>query len=405
MAVSDRDKVMARMLRQNLADEAQPPGGCMDAGILAAYYEHALDPTETSRCNMHLSQCSRCRRQMAMMGGAEVLPQSESHRSWLWDWRLLASAATALLILTVWGVRRSTMVPAISPTATQPLVAMSKPQEILPESAPPTPLPHTVPSGNSAKPAPPSALDKVSPVPEASVPELPSILKQERPGDLPINGRNYKGLVEVKPTARSNEARLSATQSGTVEGAARPAAAPPPSAPSLQPNRSANTVADAVSEQAKEATGADLSKAKQAQSAAGVSPYAANQAVLAQQAEQRSAATIIAAPDPKVLWRIAGAGFVERSEDAGATWHGQLPEANAHLTAGAAPTTKVCWLVGEAGTILMTRDANHWRKIPPPVPANFVAITAKSASSATVTAADGQRFSTSDGGKKWVPAQ
>jgi photosystem II stability/assembly factor-like uncharacterized protein len=131
---------------------------------------------------------------------------------------------------------------------------------------------------------------------------------------------------------------------------------------------------------------------------------AANERALAQSAELQSAQTIIRTPNPKVLWRIAGGGFVERSEDTGATWHGQLPESSAHLTAGAAPTTKALWLVGENGVILFTKDAAHWKKIPPPIPADFASVDAKSASSATVTATDGQKFSTSDSGKKWVPA-
>jgi hypothetical protein len=126
---------------------------------------------------------------------------------------------------------------------------------------------------------------------------------------------------------------------------------------------------------------------------------------LAQLAEQRSAATIIQTPDPKVLWRIAGGNFVERTENGGATWRGQVAYPDAQLTVGAAPTTKVCWLAGKSGIILVTKDTTHWKKIPPPVPADFVAVEAKNASSATVTAPDGQKFSTADGGKKWVPAQ
>jgi photosystem II stability/assembly factor-like uncharacterized protein len=150
---------------------------------------------------------------------------------------------------------------------------------------------------------------------------------------------------------------------------------------------------------------AELPSANQ-QSQSGVisdRPGAAN-GLPAQSAEQRSAQTIIPTPNPKVLWRIAGGGFIERSQDGGATWHGQLPESNAHFTAGAAPATKVLWLVGENGMILLTKDASHWKKISPPIPADFVSVEASSATSATVTAADRQKFSTSDSGKKWVPA-
>jgi photosystem II stability/assembly factor-like uncharacterized protein len=130
----------------------------------------------------------------------------------------------------------------------------------------------------------------------------------------------------------------------------------------------------------------------------------ANESSIMQSRELRSAQTIIRTPDPKVLWRIAGGGFVERSVNGGATWHGQNPQSDAHFTAGAAPTTKALWLVGGNGMIMLTKDTSHWKKIPPPIPADFVSVDAKSASSATVTTTDCQRFSTTTSGKKWVPA-
>ena len=153
--------------------------------------------------------------------------------------------------------------------------------------------------------------------------------------------------------------------------------------------------AAAISPQAKEPQPATLSGATGAVSAGA----------FAQSAQQRSAETIIRTPDPKVLWRIAGGGFIERSENGGASWHGQLPEPNAQFSAGAAPTAKALWLVGENGMILLTKDASNWKMIPPPIPADFVSVDAKSGSSATVTAADGQKFSTSNSGKRWMPAR
>jgi photosystem II stability/assembly factor-like uncharacterized protein len=118
---------------------------------------------------------------------------------------------------------------------------------------------------------------------------------------------------------------------------------------------------------------------------------------------ERSVATVIDTPIPAIKWRITAAGFVERSEDGGATWKGQEPDSEAHLVAGSAPTDKVCWLVGGEGIILVTKDATNWKKIPPPVAADLTAVSAKSASTATITTADGRRFSTHNEGKKWKP--
>jgi len=43
--------------------------------------------------------------------------------------------------------------------------------------------------------------------------------------------------------------------------------------------------------------------------------------------------------------------------------------------------------------------------IPPPVREDFVAISARSASSATVTTADGRKFTTTNQGESWTAAK
>ena len=98
---------------------------------------------------------------------------------------------------------------------------------------------------------------------------------------------------------------------------------------------------------------------------------ARSEIAIANQAGELSAENVIRTPDPKILWRIASGGFVERSEDGGLTWMGQLPNQNAHFTAGSAPGAKVCWLVGDDGIILLTQDAANWQTIPPPSARGF----------------------------------
>ena len=119
-------------------------------------------------------------------------------------------------------------------------------------------------------------------------------------------------------------------------------------------------------------------------------------------AAEISTQKVFQTPNTNVLWRSADGGFVERSPDGGATWEGQpLPGLSGEITAGSSPTPKICWLVGSAGTIFMTKDATNWTKIAAPVSADFTAVTAKDASNATVTAADGRQFQTTDAGKHW----
>jgi Photosynthesis system II assembly factor YCF48 len=117
--------------------------------------------------------------------------------------------------------------------------------------------------------------------------------------------------------------------------------------------------------------------------------------------EERSTEKVIDTPIPTVKWRISAAGFVERSVDGGATWKGQEVDATGALLAGSAPDEKTCWVVGREGLVLVTKDAANWKKIPPPAPADLVAVSAEDASSATVTTADGRRFSTHNRGRKW----
>ena len=109
----------------------------------------------------------------------------------------------------------------------------------------------------------------------------------------------------------------------------------------------------------------------------------------------------IQTPDPKILWMLADAGAIEKSEDGGATWKLEYLDTRARIIAGAAPSVKICWLVGENGTILRTTNGSHWRTIKPPEEADFVRVDAVDALAATVTALDGRRFATSDGGKNW----
>jgi Photosynthesis system II assembly factor YCF48 len=109
----------------------------------------------------------------------------------------------------------------------------------------------------------------------------------------------------------------------------------------------------------------------------------------------------IQTPDPKILWMVASPGVIEKSEDGGTTWKPEYVDTRALLLAGAAPTVKICWVVGANGTILRTTNGSHWKTIRPPLETNFVRVEAADASSATLTAMDGRKFATADGGKSW----
>jgi hypothetical protein len=400
------------LIRRSLASTPGSGEICPGPEVLAAYYERSLDPSETARCETHLSQCAHCREQLAMMVRAEETPQPVPHRSWLWDWRLLASAAAVLLFLTVWGVRRSVSL-RVSSTANEPLVAMSRPEQTPPQqSAPPPGQPVEVaPSAPHDVLVAPQVSDRATARARPAVPEEPSAPRNEIQA-LPLNGRDYENLLKVKPGAKSanQPSRIAGArkeEAKSVPGAASSPAAPSTMSAQVYPGMAGGTLgAASAAPDANETATADALRAKQMESAPRAKAFgAARSGALAPLAEQRSASTIIQTPDPKVMWRIAGGDFVERTEDGGATWRGQVADPDALLTSGSAPTTKVCWLVGKVGMILVTKDTTHWKKILPPIPADFVSIDAKNGSSATLVAVDGQKFSTDNEGKKWVPVR
>src|SRR3974390_1236766 len=101
--------------------------------------------------------------------------------------------------------------------------------------------------------------------------------------------------------------------------------------------------------------------------------------------EERSTDIAVRTPDPQVRYRLTNGGFISRTTDGGATWNGQLVSPNSALAAGSAPSPNVCWVVGSKGVIYRTTDGVTWKKIHSPAQTDFTAVSAKDASSVTLT--------------------
>jgi len=381
MASQDQEKTAANLLRQSLRDSG---GDCPGPDILAAYFERSLDVEESARYERHLSRCTRCREQLAALDRAatpDLAGSAPLHQRffgpWLWDWRWLAPVAAALLVAAVWMARRPTPKRADEPP---PLVAMSQPEQ--------APTASTAPeSGHENKPAPGG-------VPAAkSAPNLT--------GDL---GPREKTSPRAAPPPSSKEAETDSLVGGNA------AAAPMPPA-SASESGAARAVGGRLEQEATTSDAQTISREPSTMemkshsvSAARVSAQGAKaEARTLEAVNRRSTREIISTPNPKVLWRIAEGGFVERTQDGGVSWQAQLPAAGVQPTAGSAPSETVCWLAGRDSMIALTTNAKDWKRIPPPVAADFVAITALDVSTATVTTADGRKFTTSDDGIDWKP--
>jgi photosystem II stability/assembly factor-like uncharacterized protein len=115
------------------------------------------------------------------------------------------------------------------------------------------------------------------------------------------------------------------------------------------------------------------------------------------------------APSGSTLWRAGKGGIIERSTGAGKIWVSQASPSQEDWLAGTAVSDTVCWLVGRNGAIARTVDGLHWERISPPVQAagtdaklpDWISITTRDAQTATITASDGRKFATADGGKTW----
>jgi hypothetical protein len=423
VASRDRDDAMAGLLRRNLAGEAGAGKGCPTPDILAAYFENSLDPEETALYELHFSQCPSCREQLTALARANEVPAAarETPRqtagaSWLWDWRWLAPAAAAMLLFAVvWFARRPAATRFVGQPTEPPLVAMSQPEK----SPMQQPLPRTnasIPSAAPAAKAAPGAEKQSSGLQEEkSAKNLSRDARKDVELDALSKTANAPTRVSPDRTGSLDRAENAVVPRGNSESvtvaSAAPAIAPTPQpalktreAPAVAMGGVAGGVASgqAVPESAS-------ARKKQAEGTRSLVQQAQTQTVYQSRALALAAdnerVAVIHTPEAKILWRIASGGFVEHSEDGGATWQGQLPTPNAHLVAGSAPGPNICWFVGDDGIILLTKDAKSWQTIPPPVHADLTAVTAQDASSAIVTAADGRKFITTNHGKTWTPAQ
>jgi len=122
-----------------------------------------------------------------------------------------------------------------------------------------------------------------------------------------------------------------------------------------------------------------------------------------------TAAVQATAPFGSTVWRVGKGGRIERSADAGETWLPQTSPSQEDWLAAVAISDTLCWAAGRSGAIARTVDGESWERVAPPAQAagpdgklpDWTGLAAHDGQFATITASDGRKFSTGDGGKTW----
>ena len=108
--------------------------------------------------------------------------------------------------------------------------------------------------------------------------------------------------------------------------------------------------------------------------------------------------------DQKARWRVVEGRLVQRSLDQGRSWSTQyaIDAGPGRINAGICPAAAVCWLAGRSGLVLRTIDGQNWQRLAFSQDIELTSVSSTDERTATVTAADGRRFVTTDGGRTWV---
>jgi hypothetical protein len=359
---SDRDRALERAVGQALRRPGDARGQCPDGETVAAWAAHTLGEAEAASVEAHLSSCRRCQALVAVFARTEAEPVAAGASLWQ-RWRLqwLVPAAAAATALALWVA--------------------------LPD--------------DSGRPASPVSEVASGPAPaETAGPtdtQMPAPAPTQAPADV------EPSAASPQPVGASADRFSDARQ--TVPSAEPVAPAAPGAAPAVR-QQGQTALADQAAAKAEEAA---RSPRAETESAAGLEVRAAppppprQDATLERNVARAPALMVeIVSPQPATRWRIRPDGQVERSTTGGAAWESVATGAPAAFTAGSSPDPSVCWLVGSAGAIRVTTDGVRFREVRFPQRLDLVMVTATSAASAVVTAADGRRFRTEDQGTTWT---
>jgi hypothetical protein len=362
------DRNFERVLR-TAARRGRPPGVCPDVGMLAAYADRGLSPTERTVLEAHIADCPTCMEQLALIAAIDV-PDEATLPTPAFDfgrlvrrWGWLVPAATVVLVVAVWmrTPPRETFEPPVPAADQRATVARDK--ELLDKNAVP---PESSAAGRAVDtPARDAESDRVGrrreaaekALPATPVPRAEAFAAKVAPAPAP--------MVALKGDVTGNEAER-------AQSAARPVA----------------------------------SDARQDSAAAGSGSGVSGGTTVGEPPATRKAARASApmAATTGVLVR-ATLGRIDRSTDEGRTWTTELSGVADRIQATACPSADACWLGADNGAVFVRTAAGTWlRRVVPPPASPIRRIVALDHNRATVELSDGRRYVTTDGGSTWTDA-
>jgi hypothetical protein len=427
MPSQDRDHAVEQWLRQTpIAGERAD--ACLDAETMAAWTEGTLDAPLRSMAEAHAATCGRCQEMLAIMLRTTPVATASAGspiRKWL---MMLGPALAAATAVALWiAVDRR---PAPTPVDT-----LAK-QEAAKESAVAAPAEGAASSAEKDARARDDSSDRVAK--ERPAERLGAV--NEAVADK-ADRREPAPLAAAKPMDEERRrATADAAPAATATPVQVPAAPPPPPAPvppvsetvvSEQQKRVLQDQLLKQSQNQNQAPGNQSGQQRPRQQQEAVSVTAESPAIQTQAArppvvEEKGAAAgrggsaqgfagarldavagltfDVTVNDQKARWRVVEGRLVQRSLDQGRSWSTQyaIDAGPGRINAGVCPTAAVCWLAGRSGLVLRTIDGQSWQRLAFPQDIELTSVSSTDERTATVIAADGRRFVTSDSGRTWV---
>jgi hypothetical protein len=414
---------------------SQPITGHPDADVLTAFYEQALPETERVPVLAHLSHCADCREVVALA----LPPQTEAHvrvtkePASLWNWPLVRWASLAACLVVVGAavlihpkpgpeaVRPSTEdeVASVERSAESAAKAESadKDDKVAAHATPPAQQSVRAEEAAKKKEEPPKQKDTTASVEKRTPPparqEAAKTLAQPTRDDT--RDRDSNGTFDRPTTAPVIAGNMRATTNQPVSGHASAAMAPAPAWKAQIATANQMATEKNVSEDESKSSEALSAKAPETPGRAKAATGGASGAASAQSgATKEDLAKQADEMDPSSRLRTAQVmlssdGQLQRSFDSGATWEPAPVVERVKFTALSVVGRDV-WAGGTAGLLYHSTDSgNHWTPVKPSVGGTVLSADIKSLhftdlQHGTLTTADGQQWSTADGGRNWQKA-